>query len=241
MGTPLARTSALVTLVIVVVGLVGATGAAGDPPGTPSSYFLGRGDPRACPSPICGGVWVRLVNKEITPCGVAGIARRECYVASLDLSPLGISEHGSLAALVATGRAVARGTIVTGRVEGFPELATLLVNEIWTASSSLSEPQGKFRLLRDNRRRCVTTPCFSTHAALLNSGSHVNVSGVDLRIGVPARERLCALMRISHPVGLIAAGRIIRASDAGRAAVGRTFVATQFYVRKSPAARLCTP
>jgi hypothetical protein len=235
MATVLRLLVALLVLAAVTVG--GAAPAAGDPPARVSSYYLGRGDPRACPSPICGGVWIRLLNKTVTPCAGAVPARRECYVATLDLSALGLSEEGSLAGLVANGRAAARGTIVTGRVEGFPELATLLVSEIWTASSSLRAPEGRFRLLRDNRRRCITSPCYSTHAALLNSSGHADVSEVRLTTGTP-QEKLCGLSRLSADYeGLIAAGRIVRVPHAGPAGVGRRLVATQYYVRKSPPTR----
>ena len=206
--------------------------AAGDPPARVSSYYLGRPDPRACPSPMCGGVWVRLLNKDATPCAGAARLGRECYVAELDLSALGITNHGALAALVGEGRAIARGEIVTGRVEGFPELATLLVSEVWPASSSAREPAGPFWLLRDNRQRCVTSPCFSTHAARLNSSSHLNVSDVRFT-GGKASERRCASVHLSG-TGVIAAGRVVRVANAGPAGAGRRLVASQFYLRKSP-------
>jgi hypothetical protein len=218
-----------------LVVLVAAEPAATDPPRSVSSYYLGRGDPRLCPSPFCGGVWVRLVNKELAPCGGGGIARRECYVANVDLSRMPISEQArtNLAALVATGRALARGTIVAGRVEGFPELATLLVSEVWPASSSPRTPEGPFRLLRDNRVRCVTTPCFSIHATLLNVGSHANVSRIDLsRTRAPLPEKRCVVPRIGT-VGLIATGRIAPDPNAGPAGTGRVFVATQFYSKRN--------
>lgn len=229
------RTCFVVGLLACVALLVGAGPASSDPPRSVSSYYLGRGDPRLCPSPICGGVWVRLVNRKVTPCSNGGTARSECYVANVDLSRLPISEQAraDLGGLVASGRAVARGTIVTGLVEGFPELATLLVSEVWPASSSPRVAEGQVRLLRDNGVRCVTTPCFSMHAALLNVGSHVNVSRVDLAgTRAPLPEKRCAPLRIAT-VGLIATGRIAPDPNAGPAGTGRVFVATQFYSKRS--------
>jgi hypothetical protein len=234
MWIALARTGAVLSLVAVAIALGGATRAVGDTAPSVSSYYLGRGDPRACPSPICGGVWVRLVNKDVTSCGVGGgLERRECYVAEVDVTRLRTSEQTrtTLAGLVATGRALARGTIVTRMVEGFPELATLVASEVWSASSSPRAPEGPFRVLRDNGVRCVTYPCFSIHAALLNSGNHTNVSRVGLAgTGTPAAERRRALARTTT-VGLIAAGRIVREPNAGPAGAGRAFMAKQFYVR----------
>jgi hypothetical protein len=234
MWIALARTGADLGLVAAAIALGAAERAAGDAAPSVSSYYLGRGDPRACPSPICGGVWVRLVNKDVTSCGGGGgLDRRECYVAEVDVTRLRTSEQArtTLAGLVAGGRAVARGTIMTGLVEGFPELATLVASEVWPASSSSRAPEGPFRVLRDNGVRCVTYPCFSTHAALLNSRSHTNVSRVGLAgTGTPAAERRRALARVAT-VGLIAAGRIVREPNVGPAGAGRAFVATQFYVR----------
>src|SRR5438445_12029211 len=133
MSTVLARGAVLVIVVAFGVTL-GAT------PGSSlsaSSYYLGRGDPRACPSPVCGGVWLHAVNTTSRRCG-DGVARNECYAATIDLARLPLSEEArtKLAGLVSAGRALARGTLVTGRIEGFPQLATLVASEVWPASSS---------------------------------------------------------------------------------------------------------
>jgi len=226
---------AIISLVAVVVALGGATRAVGDPPNSVSSYYFGRGDPRLCPSPMCGGVWVRLVNKNSTSCA-GQFTSRECYVASVDVSQIDVSENlrARLAGLVSAGLALARGTIVRGRVPGFPDLPIIVASEVWPASSAPGTPEGPFRVLRDNGVRCVTTPCFSTHGALLNSGRHVNVSRVNLsRLRTTHAERDHARERITTGE-LITAGRIVREPAAGPAGPGRTLVATQFYVKVTP-------
>ena len=43
------------------------------------------------PLPVCGGMFVREVNSFLTRCS-DGILRSECYVAKLDLSPLGLQD-----------------------------------------------------------------------------------------------------------------------------------------------------
>jgi hypothetical protein len=222
----------LAVLVAALAVVAGARPAAGDNPREVSSYYLARVDPRLCPSPMCGGIWVKLVNVGATRCG-DGARREECYAAEADLTQLPVDEKSRvlLQAALTTGRAVARGALVPGRVEGFPELDTLVVTEVWTASGSQSRPRGVFHKLRDRGLRCIAAPCFSTHAAALNTGRHVNVSEIDLApSGAPARERASALQHLPH-VGLITAGRIVRDRKPGRAGYGRTLVATQFYVR----------
>ena len=224
-----------IVLLVIVATLGGATRAEGDTPSSVSSYYVGRGDPRLCPSPLCGGVWVRLVNKNATSCG-GQFAVRECYVAAVNVSRVRVSERlrARLAGLVGSGLALARGTIVRGRVPGFPELATLVASEIWPASSAPGTPTGPFRVLRDNGVRCITAPCFSTHGTLLNSGRHTNVSGIDLsRLRTTNAERDHARERIATGE-LVAAGRIVREPDDGPAGARRVLVATQFYVKVTP-------
>jgi hypothetical protein len=177
---------------------------------------------------MCGGIWVALANKGKTTCG-DGAARPECYAAQADLSRLDADESTRilLQGAITEGRALARGKLVRGRVPGYPELDTLVVSEVWLASSSLARPRGLFHRLRDNGVRCVTTPCFSIHAAELNGARHASLSAVDLsRTGAPGWERRLALGEISRTGSLIAAGRIV-----GRPSGGRALVATQFYVR----------
>jgi hypothetical protein len=216
----------------LIVGLLAAAAAAGaapspSEPASSAPYYLARGDPRLCPSPMCGGIWVKRVNLRATVCG-DGSKRQECYAASADLSRLRVDEKGRvlLQRLITEGRAVARGTLVGGRVQGFPELDTFVVSEVWAASSSLARPLGVFRRLRDNGVRCITTPCFSIRSSVLNTVRSGTVSDVDLsRTDTPPAERRRALDELAR-AGLIASGRVVRTHDGGRAVV-----ATQFYVR----------
>jgi hypothetical protein len=223
---------ALTSAVLVAIALLPAAQAArADSPGAVSPYYLARADLRKCASPLCGGYWVRLVNRAATRCA-DGTLQPECYVAEADLTRLGGDGHEAQRDDdLGRGRLLVRAAVVRGRVEGFPQLGTLVIREGWLASSSERPPAGRFRLLRDSGVRCVMEPCFSIHATVLNNGAHVNVSSVDLRpSGAPAGERRrarAALMRS----GVIAAGRIVDIPDEGPAGDGRRFVATQFFLR----------
>jgi hypothetical protein len=222
----------LAVILAVVVLLAGASPAASDPPRSVPSYYLGAADLRRCAPPVCGGLWLTLVNRSSTLCG-DGTERRQCYAASADLSGLDVSpkRRARLAQLIRAGRALARGTLVQGRVRGFPLLDTFVVSEVWVASSSQSEPRGSFRRLAETGIRCFTTPCFSIRASELNTRRSTTVSEVRLGpTGAPARERERALALVAAG-RLIAAGRIGRVPDAGPAGDGRAFGATQFYLR----------
>lgn len=216
-------------LLVGLLALVsaGSAPAWGEPASSPSSYVLARADARLCPSPMCGGIWVKAVNASSTVCG-DGARQKECYAASADVSGLHVDakRRGLLQRAIVEGRAVARGRLVRGRVAGFPELDTLVVSEVWIASSAQARARGVFRRLRDNRIRCVRAPCFWIGTTVLNSSRSTTVSSVDLSpVGASATERRRAVEQLGRP-GLIAAGRIVRTADRGRA-----FVATQFYVR----------
>jgi hypothetical protein len=212
---------------VFVVPAAGALPAARDTAASGSAYYVARADPRLCPSPMCGGIWVDRVNASSTVCG-NGARQGECYAASADLTRLPVDEKGrvQLQAVITEGRAVARGTLVRGLVEGSPQLDTFVVSEVWTASSGMGRALGVFHRLRDNGIRCVTTPCFSIRASVLNTPRFENVSRVVLSpTGAPLAERRRALEQLSGP-GLIGAGRVVRARSGGR-----NFVATQFYLR----------
>src|SRR5574340_594604 len=162
-----------------------------------------------------------------------GARRPSCYVASADLAKLRLSdaERARLVGLLAEGRALVRGTIVRGLVEGLPQLDTLVAGEVWTASSSHRLPTGTFRRLSDNGARCITTPCFSTDVLMLNRQGKSTVSRVGLAgVGATTPERNRALALLASG-GLVAAGRVVAVPRAGPAGTGRVFVASQFYTR----------
>jgi hypothetical protein len=229
-----------VTRRVCIAGLAAAAAvlsiaAAGEsaPPLSVAPYYLARGDPRACPSPACGGLFVQLVNRSRTACG-DGERRAACYVAATDLGRLGLTDakRSALVGSIAAGRALVRGVLVRGRVPGFPQLDTLVVTAVWTASRSPKAPTGAFRRLRDNGIRCIAAPCFSTDALTLNPrrpGAHVTISA--LRAGGVADADLERSERLLGTGGVIAAGRIVAVSHAGPAGKGRALVVSQLYTR----------
>jgi len=198
---------------LAVAGMAGAAPAAG---GAASAYYLVRPDPRLCPSPICGGAWVRRVNHPTTRC-VDGSDARECYVASVIGSPQG----GTFT--------LARGRLVPAVIEGFPELGALRVSATWE-HAGISAWRGPVYRVRDNGVRCVTSPCFSFSAAKLETTKRTTLSDVDLtRVGgQPAF--LGKAKRALAGGGLIVAGTVRVVPDAGPAGDGRVLVATQFWL-----------
>ena len=213
-------------LLVLVGAALGGGAATGGTQAPAGAYHLARADQRLCPSPLCGGIWVTRVNTSRTICG-DGTRRLECYAARADLSRLP-GDRPALQRLVSEGKALARGRLVRGLVDGFPELDVLVVSEVWVASSSQNPARGAFLRLRDNGVRCVTTPCYSVRATTLNRGRSVDVSDVDLRpSGAPPPEQRRALGEMAKR-GLLVAGRIVGTKR------GRTAAAFQLYSRATP-------
>jgi hypothetical protein len=190
-----------------------AASAAQDPPG----LYLVRPDLRLCPSPLCGGAWVRRVNRIETRC-VGGVSRRECYVASIS----GVAVPAKAGGLV-------RGRIVPAGIAGFPELGRLTATSAWRAGGS-GTPTGTVYRVADNGVRCVTHPCFSLGAVASGTSRRVTLSGIDLSAtgASPALERRARALLARG--GLYLAGTIRVVPDEGPAGDGRTLVAAAFWL-----------
>jgi hypothetical protein len=160
--------------------------------------------------------------------GVSGNCSRprghECYATGLTREGASREAEGRWRAAVAEADGIVLGHMTNAGVDSFPDLRALRVAHVWRPAST-REPTGVFRSLRDHGIRCVTTPCFSVTATVLNTARAATVSGIDLRrAGASAAERRWAT-RLVATRGLVAAGRIVRAPDGGR-----TFVASQIYL-----------
>ena len=199
-----------------------------------------RPDTRRGVSPLCGGYWVRRLNRTTMRC-VDGRYAGECYVGAVDWSGLNLSDEAlaDFQTLAAQGRAVLRGRIdpmrapwsSTGElvvVGGWrPVTSTLTTAPVWTA--------------RDNGVRCITTPCFSVEAARVNViSSATDVSDVSLA-GIAGLSRdddarvRAALANADETVLL--------AGTVGAAGRGRALRATQAWLQVSapvPEHAFCT-
>jgi hypothetical protein len=205
--------------VFAVVGFAG--GAAAQRDATPA-YYLVRPDLRLCPSPICGGAWVRRVNHATTRC-VDGSEARECYVAST----AGVPEKLWSAR---AGSVLVRGRIVPAGIEGFPDLGKLAAVAAWRPAGQ-QEPRGTIFRVVDNGVRCVTSPCFSLTAFVLETERRRTLSEIGLAgVGASAAD-LRRAQRGLAVGGVLVTGAVRTVPDAGPAGAGRTLRATQIWLR----------
>ena len=217
----------LAALLAAAVAQIGATAASGGAEVRAPVYYLGRADLRLCPSPMCGGLWVRALNRATSCRKPIG---RECYVAQLEFpDAIGDRARQRLTTLVGQGRGLVLGYVTRDRVEGFRDLDVLRVVRVWQSSSSSRRPRGVFRRRRDNGVRCITSPCFSIQASALNVDSQIDVSEVDLSAtGAGPAERRWAHALVAARE-LLAAGVVKRKPNAGPGGAGKSFVASQIY------------
>jgi hypothetical protein len=215
------RLTAVITLVVtaVLVAWLAGNAAAHSPNGT-APYVRVRPDPRMCPSPMCGGWWVRRVNRDTIVCG-NGMVSPECYAADLDVSTLQLSEQqrASLNHALAAGTLLARGRLVRGSVSGPPpnvRLDTLVVTEIWRRYGQARTAGTVFRV-EDNGIRCVRAPCFSLHASALNTAAHRNVSTLELGASGASRAAVQQARAALDDAGVMVEGRVVPSADGGRA------------------------
>ncbi len=106
-----------------------------------SSYLSLRRDLRRCAAPMCGGFFVARTNRLTTECA-DGSRSRECYVAELDFSALGLSAEQVASVNASPEGFVLRGEIVSQSSE-LGDVGRLNVNEAWQGQGRGERAAGK--------------------------------------------------------------------------------------------------
>jgi hypothetical protein len=198
-----------------------------------TSYFELRRDVRRCAAPLCGGFFVARVNRLSTACA-DGTRGAECYVMDLDFSALGLSAE-QIASLEATPEDFLLRGELGAEASPFGELGVLSVSEAWQGHAGV-EPSGAFLRVKNEGIVCITSPCLSFSAELLDSPivdvpiAEVDVSGI-------GDDPSDAFAQLNEPDGLLVAGRpeLVR-GPAGRA-LG--IDASEYYVPLVAEGALC--
>jgi hypothetical protein len=188
------------------------------------SYFELRRDVRRCAAPLCGGFFVSRVNRLTTVC-VDGSRSAECYVADLDLSALGSSSEQEQRLSSAPEDVLLRGEIVPQSTD-FGELGRLTVAEAWQGHAGI-EASGAFLRVLDEGIVCITQPCLSLSAELLNSRlPEVPIAEVNLdAVGSDPSD---AFEQLNESEGLLVAALPTIVSGPGGRALG--LIASEYYI-----------
>ncbi len=202
-----------------------------------SSYFIvTHADLRKCAFPLCGGYFVRAVNQVLTRCA-DGSFKRECHAATLNTEALGWSEEQTAAfgEPFGQGQALVRGTLATGTVQSV-KADVLKVKEAWQGQA-LSKPLGTFYGVKNTGIVCITAPCPSLAASVLNSTAQPTTPDLDLSKTGASDKQIEAAGQALYDTGILTVGTIVpvRYTDyAGKARRGNKLVATEFYLPAKP-------
>ena len=208
----------LVLALVLAVPAVQTAAPAPDPVSTTSTYYSIRRDLRRCASPMCGGYFIKLLNKPRTRCA-NGRSMSECYVATIEWN--GQPQPDNDGALV-RGKLISRG-------DRRGTYGVLNAREVWLPASG-NRASGTFFRVRDRGIRCIAAPCETHHEAKLNTSVSRNVAGVDLA-GANASENAVseALTAMTNPDGVLVSGS--HEPVTGPAGRSQMLKATQFYLR----------
>lgn len=172
-------------------------------------YVVTRQDFRKCAFPMCGGVYVKAVNKAKTTC-LDGTKRTECYVADFDIAALGLDETqaADVRAAITAGQVLLSGAIVEV-TDGAPvTYSAVKVMKAFQAATG-SEVTGSIYTLAPNGITCIKAPCPSLDARKLNSTSVKQVTDVDLSALGVTEEQEGAFLSTMFETGLVVSGKLV--------------------------------
>lgn len=187
---------------------------------SPVLYYEVTRDVRRCVSPLCGGFFVKAVNRPLTRCA-DGTSAERCYVASIDWKAAG-GDPGFSSQLF-----VVQGTVQPKQYPPFGNLGLLVAVDAWEPATNAA-PAGAYYRLADNGIVCITEPCFSIDAQLLNRNSTMQISGLDLSAVGATQEELDRAREALQEGKLIASGKIAR--EPLPLAIGLELRASQFFL-----------
>lgn len=197
-------------------------------------YFTARPDYRKCVSPLCGGYFIKAVNKKLTSCA-DGTRQPECYVASITYGAGTLENEQSFSNRTPL---LLLGNIASEEFTSFGKLGVFNAKAAYKSATQTSATE-RFFSIENNGIVCISSPCFSYDQNVLNGNNRtINLSNINLeKTGASADliEQAQSLLANGEP--LFAAGR--NYSYKGFAGIGVEFVAQQFYLPIKPAATLC--
>ena len=139
-------------------------------------YQVTRPDYRKCMYPMCGGVFIKAVNKAKTKC-FDGTSQDECYVADIDDAALGLTGKQADEVRLAT---LQGKVLLSAELEQLQDgYAKLLVHKAFEAQTG-HDATGTYYLVEPSGITCIKAPCPNFHARKLNSSSTKQVTDIDL-------------------------------------------------------------
>ena len=196
----------------------------------PTDFYSARSDFRKCPAPLCGGYFIKKLNKAKMICA-DGSFKKECYVASANFDEFGISSFPFSSE--DTTPYVFKGKQRLELFKDFKGLGVFEVSEAYKASID-SITSSNFYGLESLGIVCITSPCFSYEAHLINRKTTLDVSNVDFSLIGSAEDEMVvqAQQDLADGEVVLIAGQV-RFIE-GFSGLGRKMIVTQLYTPITP-------
>ncbi len=180
-------------------------------------FVVTRPDLRKCAYPMCGGVYVKAVNKAKTTC-LDGSKHAECYVSSLDLAALGLSDANQEEVLagIREGRVVVSGQLAElDEPEGVPPgFAVLRAHEAYRAATDHGA-SGTYWRVEPSGITCIKAPCPTLTAHKLNATTEKPVTDVDYSALGLSDEEIAGFGNQMASTGLVVSGSVHSVTSSG--------------------------
>jgi len=200
------------------------------------TYFGVTADLRKCPSPGCGGWFLRSLNRPMTKCH-DGRHAEACYTPVIDWSEVKLTEAQKAEMLDASSKdaasggvyAMARGRLVpTNSTTPRPELGRFVITEAWVAEGT-TVASGLFVKVKDNGLRCFAAPCPNLTEETLNLPRSTNIAAIDWKPAELTDDQIEECIQLMYePDGIMVAGDRYTVYDNGSAAKARTATAAYY-------------
>lgn len=158
-----------------------------------SFFFSVREDIRDCAYPMCGGYWVKRVNRNVTLCS-DGQYRKECYVVDMDWNDSDFPEQQAYELERLSSTIIFRGTLTDMYFEPTDTIFHILsITEVWMSATDKEISlliEGVFFRITDSGIRCYTTPCASFNSSRLNSFLSFPIHELDLSASLASEEQI---------------------------------------------------
>ena len=227
------RLAALALVTLAGVADPSAAGRKSQPADLPRGtyYEVTRLDPRLCPSPLCGGVFVKRLNSSWQPCA-DGSPATECHAGRIDWSALGLApdDVAALEADLIAHRAIVRGRLEQVDLGLAARIPVLVVSNAWRGVTGAGPKDGRHHYgVVPSGIVCITWPCPSLTQLRLNSRRSNPLHELNLASSGATDEQIGKGQEaLSGGSGLIVYGT--NGSIEGPAGLGRVLSATDFYV-----------
>jgi len=192
---------------------------------TAEAFYTVKPDLRKCISPICGGWFVKQVNRKLTRC-LDGTRQPWCYVATerFVIPKLSSEQKYQLHQAMHESKVLVQGSLLKNDQYG-----ELVVNNAWISATEQA-PHGVFVNLINNGITCIAAPCLSFDGEILNRSKVKSLAGYDLdEVAATDEQRMLAEEAIFSDDGLPIAGHFFEITGPAGSAQG--IVAEQFYLK----------